>query len=328
MGGYVRLEGEVRMKIDLHVHLDGSLRPDTVWELAKEQGISLPADSREELTALLQAPEECGSLTEYLERFELPLRVLQRPEALERVTLELVEDLAAQGLDYAEIRFAPQLSVREGLTQAQVVEAALRGLNRGLQACPEIKAGLILCCMRGADNRMENDETLETAKQYVGRGVLAVDLAGAEALFPTADYAGLFQKAREAGLAYTIHAGEADGPESIRRALEFGARRLGHGVRAIEDDSLIEQIIREGITLEVCPISNLHTKLAADRYSHPIRKLFDRGVRVTVNTDNMTVSNTTLEREYEFLRDCYGFTREEIARMNQYAREAAFLKFS
>lgn len=312
------------MKIDLHLHLDGSLRPATVWELAQEQGIALPASSKEELVSFLQVPEDCQSLNEYLERFDLPLLVLQKAEAVERVTYEMVEDLAKQGLDYAEIRFAPQLSTKEGLTQTEIVEAATRGLNRALAEYPSIKAGLILCFMRGTDNQAANEETLEVAKQYYNKGVVAVDLAGAEALFKTANYEEIFKKVREAGLAYTIHAGEADGPESVKKALEFGTKRLGHGVRAIEDEELIQKIIAEKVTMEVCPISNLHTKLAKDVHDHPIRRLFDMGVRVTINTDNMTVSNTTLDREYAFLKEYYGFTDAEIAQMNRYAKEAAF----
>lgn len=312
------------MKIDLHVHLDGSLRPDTVWELAQEQRIELPAASGEELVELLRVPEDCQNLNEYLKRFDLPLLVLQRREAIERVSYELVEDLAAQGLDYAEIRFAPQLSVKEGLTQEEVAEAAISGMNRALSRYSFIKVGLILCFMRGADNQRENEETLKVAEKYYRKGVVAVDLAGAEALFKTENYKELFGCVREAKIPCTIHAGEADGPESVKRALEFGAKRIGHGVRAIEDGELIQRIIRDQVTLEVCPISNLHTKLANDVYSHPIRRLFDMGVRVTVNTDNMTVSNTTLEREYAFLKKYYGFTDAELARMNEYAREAAF----
>lgn len=312
------------MKIDLHLHLDGSLRPATVWELAQEQQIELPAASKEELVEFLRVPEDCESLNEYLERFDLPLLVLQREDAIERVTYELVEDLAAQGLDYAEIRFAPQLSTKAGLTQEEVVEAAIRGMNRALSQYPSIKTGLILCFMRGADNQRENEETLKAAEKYYRKGVVAVDLAGAEALFKTENYKELFERVREAQIACTIHAGEADGSESVKRALDFGAKRLGHGVRAIEDEALIQRIIRDKVTLEVCPISNLHTKLAKDVYSHPIRRLFDKGVRVTVNTDNMTVSNTTLEREYAFLKKYYGFTDAELAQMNEYAREAAF----
>lgn len=313
------------MKIDLHLHLDGSLRPGTVWELAQEQGVVLPASSEEELRSFLRVSEQCQNLNEYLKCFDLPLSVLQRKEALERVTYELVEDLAKQKLTYAEIRFAPQLSTKQGLSQDEVTEAVIRGLNRARNDYASMKAGLILCFMRGADSHT-NEGTLETAKRYYGKGVLAVDLAGAEALFHTSEYENLFWKVREAGVPFTIHAGEADGAESVRKALDFGAKRLGHGVRAIEDDKLVERLVRERITLEVCPISNLHTKVAADVFHHPIRRLFDRGVRVTVNTDNMTVSNTSLDREYEFLKQYYGFTEAEIEKMNEYAAEAAFLK--
>ncbi len=314
------------MKIDLHVHLDGSLRPSTVWELAKEQGIRLPVSSKEELSCCLRVPEDCNNLTEYLKCFDLPLLVLQRREAIERVVFELCEDLAGQGLTYAEIRFAPQLSLEGGMNMDEVVEAAIDGMNRGLTEYPSLHAGLLLCFMRGKENDLLNDRTLETAKKYFGKGVVGVDLAGAEALFPTENYRELFRRVREAGIKYTIHAGEAAGPESVRCALDFGAKRLGHGVRAVEDKELVERLVQEKITLEVCPTSNLHTKLAKDPYSHPIRTLFDQGVRVTVNTDNMTVSDTTLEKEYNFLKQYYNFTDSEIAKIQEYAREAAFFE--
>ena len=314
------------MKIDLHVHLDGSWRPDTVWELAAEQGIRLPVSSRKELACCLQVAEDCNDLTEYLKCFDLPLLVLQKPEAMERVVFELCEDLAGQGLTYAEIRFAPQLSLNGGMSMDEVVEAAISGMNRGQKTYPSLQTGLLLCFMRGRGNELLNERTLASAKKYCGKGVLGVDLAGAEALFPTENYRELFCKVKEAGIKYTIHAGEAAGPESVRHALEFGATRLGHGVRAVEDEELVERLVCEKITLEVCPTSNLHTKLAKDPYSHPIRTLFDRGVRITVNTDNMTVSNTTLEREYAFLKQYYHFTDYEIEKMQEYAREAAFLE--
>ncbi len=314
------------MKIDLHVHLDGSLRPKTVWELAAEQGVRLPVSSEEELARCMRVSESCNNLTEYLQCFDIPLLVLQKPEAMERVVYELCEDLAEQGLAYAEIRFAPQLSLRGGMSMDEVVEAAIRGMNRGLAAYPSLCAGLLLCFMRGKDTDPFNEATLKSAVKYFGRGVLGVDLAGAEALFPTERYRDLFYKVREAGIKFTIHAGEAAGPESVKYALEFGAVRLGHGVRAVEDEALIERLVHEKITLEVCPTSNLHTKLAKDPYSHPIRTLFDRGVRVTVNTDNMTVSHTTLEKEYHFLKQYYNFTDSEIAKMQEYAREAAFFE--
>lgn len=315
----------IKNKIDLHLHLDGSLRPETVLELAKEQHVSLPAQTKEELEKFLRVPEDCRSLTEYLQCFDLPLMILQKTEAIERVVYELIEDLVKEDVIYAEIRFAPQLSAKKGLMQEEIVKAAIKGLNRGLEEFPSIQAGLILCCMRGEGNEEENLKTIEAAGKYLGKGVCAVDLAGAEALFKTEQYQELFKRVRELKLPFTIHAGEADGAESIRKALEFGAKRIGHGIRVIEDEELLKKVIKEKITLEVCPISNLHTKAAKDKKSHPIRILFDMGVRVTINTDNRTVSNTNLEKEYAFLKEYYQFKEEEIEKMNEYAKEAAFL---
>lgn len=311
---------------ELHLHLDGSLRPETVWELAKEQGIRLPAESAEEVKYKMEVPEDCRTLEEYLERFDLPLLVLQRADAIARVTYELVEDLAKEGVDYAEIRFAPQLSVNGGLTQDEVVEAAIRGAERGMKAYPGIRVGLILCCMRGADNEASNMQTVETAKKYLGPVVCAVDIAGAEGLFPTENFAPVFAKVREYGIPMTIHAGEAAGPDSMRTALSFGTKRIGHGVAAINDPELIRRLIDENVTLEVCVTSNYHTKVVPAIEMHPIHKLLDEGVHVTVNSDNRTCSRTTLQKEKEVLKEQLGFSDEEIEKMQEYAWEARFLK--
>lgn len=311
---------------ELHLHLDGSLRPETVWELAKEQGIRLPAESAEEVKYKMEVPEDCRTLEEYLERFDLPLLVLQRADAIERVTYELVEDLAKEGVDYAEIRFAPQLSVNGGLMQDEVVEAAIRGAERGMKTYPEIRVGLILCCMRGADNEALNMQTVETAKKYLGPVVCAVDIAGAEGLFPTENFAPVFAKVREYGIPMTIHAGEAAGPDSMKTALSFGTKRIGHGVAAINDPELIRRLIEENVTLEVCVTSNYHTKVVPAIEMHPIHKLLDEGVHVTVNSDNRTCSRTTLQKEKEVLKEQLGFSDEEIEKMQEYAWEARFLK--
>ena len=287
--------------VELHLHLDGSLRPETVWELAKEQGVELPAKSAEEVKYKMEVPEDCKTLEEYLERFDLPLLVLQRADAIERVTFELVEDLANEGVDYAEIRFAPQLSVNGCLTQDEVVEAAIRGAERGMKAYPQIRVGLILCCMRGADNEALNMQTVE-------------------------NFAPVFAKVREYGIPMTIHAGEAAGPDSMKTALSFGTRRIGHGVAAIDDPELIKRLIDEKVTLEVCVTSNYHTKVVPAINMHPIHKLLEKGVHVTVNSDNRTCSRTTLQKEKEVLKEELGFTDEEIEKMQEYAWEARFLK--
>lgn len=313
-------------QIELHLHLDGSLRPETVWELAKEQKLDFPLHSLEEVRRQMRVPENCQTLEEYLTRFDLPLLVLQQAGALERVTFELVEDLAKEGISYAEIRFAPQLSVQGGLTQDEVVEAAVRGAKRGMQAYPAIRVGLILCCMRGDNNEELNLQTVETARTYLGDVVCAVDIAGAESLYPTESFRKVFEKVNAYGLPMTIHAGEAAGPDSIRTALSFGTKRIGHGVSAIQDPALMQELIEKKITLEVCVTSNYHTKVVPSIAEHPIRKLFDAGVRVTVNSDNMTASGTNLAKETKILKDVFGFTEEELSKINGYAWEARFLK--
>lgn len=312
--------------IELHLHLDGSLRPETVWELAKEQNIKLPANTVDEVRDQMQVPEDCRTLEEYLTRFDLPLLVLQTREALERAAFELTEDLAKEWVTYAEIRFAPQLSIKGGMTQEQAVEAAIEGVKRGMEQYPSIRVGLILCCMRGEDNEEWNLQTVETAKKYLGDVVCAVDIAGAESLYPTERFASVFEKVREYGLPSTIHAGEAAGPESMKTALAFGAKRIGHGVAAVEDPELVRRLIEEQITLEVCVTSNYQTKVVPSIEAHPIRRLFNAGVRVTVNSDNRTVSNTNVRKELDILRNVFGFKEQEIEKMEEYAWEARFLR--
>lgn len=312
--------------MELHLHLDGSLRPETVWELAKQQGITLPAKDAVETGVKMRVPLECRTLEEYLERFDMPLLVLQEADAVERVAFELVEDLAKLGLTYAEIRFAPQLSTGHGLTQDQVVEAAICGAKRGMKQYPQIRVGLILCCMRGDGNLAENLETVETVRKYLGPVVCAVDLAGAESLYPTELFGPVFEKVNEYALPMTIHAGEAAGPESMWTALSYGTRRIGHGIAAISDPKLIEELIKRDVTLEVCVTSNVLIKAAPSAKEHPVRQLFDAGVRVTVNSDNMTVSRTDIRKETEVWKEELGFTDAEIKKLEAYAQDARFLK--
>ena len=310
--------------IDLHLHFDGSLLPRTVLELAQEQGILLPAKEPDELKLFLTAPESCKSLNEYLEKFDLPLKVLQTREAVRKAMYILVSSLKEQGMLYAEIRFAPQLHTKKGLTQGRVVQAALLGMQEAL-AGSFFRCKLILCCMRGADNREENLLTVRTAAAFLGRGVAALDLAGAEALYPTEEFAEVFSLARELGVPFTIHAGEADGPESIEAALSFGASRIGHGVRAAEKPELLERLREQRIPLEICPSSNVQTKAIPSLSQHPVLEFLRQGLCVTVNTDNMTVSDTTIEKEFGLLSRELGMTAEERKKLLLNAADAAFL---
>ncbi len=310
--------------IDLHLHFDGSLLPRTILELAREQQLPLPAEDPDELKLFLSAPEDCESLNEYLEKFDLPLSVLQTKEAIRKAMYTLLSSLKEQGMLYAEVRFAPQSHLRKGLTQEDAVKAAILGMQEAT-AGSFFMAKLILCCMRGGDNQEANRKTIETAAAFLGRGVAAVDLAGAEALFPTADYEELFAYAKDLGLPFTIHAGEADGPESIEAALRFGAARIGHGVRANEDEKVLGLLRESQIPLEMCPTSNVQTKAVSSFLEHPILRYLRSGLKVTVNTDNMTVSDTTIEREYRRLKTELGMTEEERKALLFNAADAAFL---
>ncbi|MCH4192197.1 MAG: adenosine deaminase [Butyrivibrio sp.] len=309
---------------ELHLHLDGSLRPSTVLQLAQLQSDVDPKINAENIARRLTVPDSCTSLTAYLDCFSLPLQLLQTEEALERAVYELAEDLFHEGLTYAELRFAPAPLTHQGLSQKAVTIAAVQGARKAMQKYPDIRIGLILCCMRGKNLKKENTETIKTAAMLRGDIVCGIDLAGAEAIFPTADYADLFRLAASLDIPFTIHAGEAAGPDSIRTALSFGAKRIGHGVRAIEDPSLIEELIKKGTTLEVCLKSNFDTHCFASEKEHPIRRLFDAGVKVTLNSDNRTVSGTCLANEIRIAKEMFGFTDTEIMQMQEYAREAAF----
>lgn len=301
--------------IDLHVHLDGSLSFDMARELANIQGMEIK--SEKELKKMMVAPKDCRDLNDYLTKFDYPLKLLQTEKAITYSVYELLKIQKLQGLVYSEIRFAPQLHTRKGLSQEQIVAAALRGTQG-------FSCGLILCCMRGANNQAMNLETLEAAEKYMGKGVVALDLAGAEALFPTENFEELFRKAGKKGIPFTIHAGEAAGPESIWKALEFGASRIGHGVRCLEDKVLVQRLAQDQIPLELCPTSNMNTKVFDNITRYPIMRFLDEGIKVTINTDNMTVSNTTLQKEFQLVSDTFRLNKTEIERLMKNAAESIF----
>lgn len=302
--------------IDLHLHLDGSLPPEIVPTLAGLAKVPLP----ENLEAALKVPADCQDLNDCLRCFELPLALLQSGEALQLAAYELGRVLATQGLLYAEVRFAPQLHTRHGLRQEQAVQAVLAGLAQAEKESPDFHSQAILCCMRGG-GQAENQETIELTAQYLGQGVCAADLAGAEGLYPTADYRNIFARAKDLGLPFTIHAGEAAGPESVRTAVELGAARIGHGVHALADEALTDLLAEREIPLELCFTSNLQTKAVASPEEFPLRAFLQRGVRATLNTDNLTVSDTTLREEFAAL----AVTPDERRTLLENSAHAAFL---
>ena len=253
----MKTENRIDHYIDLHAHLDGCITTEIARKLAALQQITLPAATDEELLSLLSVPDTCENLNDFLKCFDLPLSLLQTEEALEEAVYLILSEMKEDGVIYAELRFAPQLHIQKEMTQETAIHAALRGLKRA-----PIPGNLILCCMRGDLNQKENLETLELAKKYLVEdgGVVAIDLAGAEALFPTENYEALFAKAREYQIPFTIHAGEAGNAEDVKTAVHMGAVRIGHGVKIAGNKEVIQLVKDKGIFLEMCPTSNRQTK--------------------------------------------------------------------
>lgn len=304
--------------IDLHLHLDGSIPIETARKLAEEQGISAPT-TREAFQREMSVMHDCKNLNDYLARFQLACSLLHVREAISECMHDLLTELHRQGLLYAEIRFAPQKSCMKGLSQAEVTEVALQAMKTSPIPC-----GLILSMMRGEVTHEANKETIEVAKEYFGKGVVAVDLAGSESLYPTHTFAEEFALVREAGIPLIVHAGEAAGAESVRAAVEAGAVRIGHGVRSLEDPSVVQLLVDKKVMLELCPTSNLQTGIFPSYDAYPIRQLMDAGVRVCINTDNMTVSDTTLAKEWQHLIDAAHLTKDEVRTILRNTIEATF----
>lgn len=312
--------------IDLHLHLDGSLTPEIVIKLAKLQGLNLPSDNDEDLRNLLTVPKNCESLNDYLKCFDLPLSLLQEKDAITLCVKLLFEHLDSLGYQYCEIRFAPQLHQKHGLSQEEVVKAVLSGRDeyKKEHLDTDFDARFILCMMRGNDNKNENFETIETAKEFLGKGVVALDLAGAEGLFPTKNYKEEFQTARQYGIPFTIHAGEADGVESVRTAIESGAKRIGHGIRAMEDLEVMRLLKEKEITLELCPTSNIQTKAVPSWKEYPLKRFMDYGILVTINSDNLMVSDTNVKKELELIQKEFQLSENEINILKENSKNAIF----
>lgn len=313
-------------KTDLHLHLDGSLRVETVWEMAKEQGVKLPVDSIEQLESLVKIGEDCQNLVQYLKAFDITLSVMQVREALYRTAYELCEDNAKENVRYFEVRFSPILHTRQGLKLTEIVDAVLEGLRDGSRDF-RITTGCIICGMRNI-----NPETsmllAELAIAYKNRGIVAFDLAGAEEDYPAKKHREAFYRILNNNINVTIHAGEAYGPASIAQALHYcGTHRIGHGTRLKEDGDLLNFVNDHRIPLECCISSNVQTRACADYKTHPIRFYYDYGLRVTVNTDNLLMSDTTVANELLICHEQLGFTWPEIKDLIIYGFKSAFLPY-
>ena len=310
-------------KAELHCHLDGSVRPATLLELAREYGVRLPRSNTEGLRDYMRV-SDARDLEDYLGRFDVTLSVMQTAESLERIAYELAEDAANDGVRYLEVRFAPILNVRGGLDLGEAVEAALRGLERAT-AEHRIVARVIICALRAMEPDISR-ELAGLAVAYRDRGVVGFDLAGGERGHPAATHAGAFRYAREHDLACTCHAGEGDDAQSVRQAVHVcGAHRIGHATRLVEDESLTQYVNDRRIPLEICLTSNVQTH-ATERYeTHPLRQYYDRGLHVVLNTDNRLMSDTTLTDEYKAAAVHLGFTFSELCDIARNGFAAAFL---
>jgi adenosine deaminase len=310
-------------KAELHLHLDGSLRVDTALEIARTRGVDAPR-TFEGMRGMLVGPEQSADQAALLLAFDLPIALMQDAEAIERISADLVEDKAADRVRYAEIRWAPLLHTDKGLTGRQVVEATWRGA-KAAAAGRDIEVRLIATLMRSHEPERNLAFVREMAERGVSDGLIAVDLAGQEAAFPDYErHRASLELAREIGLHVTVHAGEWGGAAQVRRALAVKPERIAHGPLAIEDPGLVADLIAGGIWLDLCPTSNVQASIVPSVAAHPLRRLLHAGVRVTLNTDDMTVSDVTLTEEYVKAVERIGVTLPELWAMDLAAIEAAF----
>jgi adenosine deaminase len=324
-------------KVLLHEHLDGVLRPETVIELAKSVNYDqLPTEHPEELARWFHQGANQGSLAKYLEGFVHTIAVMQSEEALERVAYEQAADLSADGIVYFETRFAPVFHTRTGLSHQQVVSAVLKGLERGKKDFG-VSSGLIICAMRNMDVSLE---MAELAVDFRERGVVGFDLAGEEGGYPPKKHVDAFHYIQRQNFNITIHAGEGFGKESIWQAIQYcGAHRIGHGTRLIEDIAIAEdgQVVKLGdlaqyvldkrIPLEICLLSNVQTGAAKSLAEHPFKVFYQERFRVTLNTDNRLMSDTTMTKEFEAAAKTFQLTLEDFEIITVNAMKSAFLPY-
>jgi adenosine deaminase len=312
-------------KAELHIHLDGCLRPATMVELARKAKYALPTTDVDALAKWMLV-DDARDLEDYLKRFEVTIALLQDAESIERVAYEMVADADADGVRYFEVRYCPTLSTRNGLTVEEVVRAEWRGLQRGMREF-SVEARIINTALR----QESPAASLDLARRSVAlrdQGVVGFDIAGGEAGRPAADHAAAFRAAREGYLGVTVHAGEAWGPDSIRQALfKCGADRLGHGTRLFEDPALEAYVRDRRIPIEINLTSNVQTRAVASATEHPLRRYLDQGLVVFLNSDSWLMSGTTCSEEYWRAREALGLSQYQIATMILNGFDAAFLPY-
>ncbi|MBW3112462.1 adenosine deaminase [Bacillus sp. MCCB 382] len=310
-------------KIELHCHLDGSVRPETIIDLAKKDGIQLPSFDQDKIKEELIAPLDCKSLDEYLEKFSIPNDVMQSKENLKRITFELYEDAAGENVKYMEVRFAPLLHTRKGLSVEEIIESVIDGMKEAEERF-DIKGNIILCCMRTMSPESAF-EVVEKGKGFLGKGVVAIDLCASEEAGFCAEFVEPIALAREYGYRVTIHAGETGVGRNVLEAVEWlGAERIGHGVYITDCPEAYQVVKDKGIVLEICPTSNVQTKAVREFRDHPLYEFHRDGIKITINTDNRTVSDTTMTKECELVWGEFAMSEEDYREIYLNSVDAAF----
>lgn len=306
-------------KIDLHCHLDGSISPDIVKKLLVDDS---ELKNYTDLKEQLQAPKSCDNLTEYLKRFDLPLKCLQTEYGLKTTTYSLIKECAKENIKYIEIRFAPMLCVNDNLSCKKVLESVVEGAKRGEKEFG-VFSSVIVCAMRHHSEET-NLSMLKIAREFFNQGVCGVDLAGDESHFATQNFKSIFKQVKDYGMPFTIHAGECGSFESIAEAISFGAKRIGHGIAARKSEAVMQLCKDKHIGIEMCPTSNLQTKAVKSLDDYPINLFLEHDLLITVNTDNRTVSNTTLTKELELVYSLFPDSPDIYKKIYTNAVEVAF----
>ena len=297
--------------IDLHCHLDGSLSLDFI---RKTLGMSITLED-------IQVLDTCESLSEYLTKFDLPIQSLQSKENLQNAAFDFIKEVSKDGIKYIEVRFAPMFSVHENLSPSQVIESVLEGLKKGRENF-QVESNVIVCAMRHHSLEM-NLSMIKAAREFLDVGVCGADLAGDENSFPMKNFSALFQEVKKMEMPFTIHAGETGNPQNIKDAVEIGASRIGHGIAMRGNPQIQELVKKKSVGIEMCPISNLQTK-ASPMETYPLKEFLVNDLLATINTDNRTVSHTTIEKEEMFTRSHYGLSTEDLKKLRKNAIRIAF----
>ena len=311
-------------KAELHCHLDGSIRLNTIIELAKKDNIQLPSYDIDKLKNIIIINKQLNSLKKYISKFDIPLSVLQTPSSLKRAAFELAEDCYHDGVIYLELRYSPILHTRKDMKLSETIDAVYLGLLKA-EKIYNIKTGIIICGIRSISPKYSY-KLAELSIKYKNKGIIGFDLAGEEDNYPAKKHKEAFQLIQDNNIKTTIHAGEAYGPESIAQAIHIcGAIRIGHGTRLKEDLNLMKYVNKHKIPLEICLTSNIHTNTIKNLKKHPFKYYLDNNVIVTINTDNRLISDTTLTNEYHKAIKYFNLTGNEVYKIIMNGFNSAFI---